>query len=295
MITLLEGEVRKILAALVCLSIFATFLAGLIFWPSSHRPDHPLFYIVERTAPSALVQQAKSYQALVKAQNWDALSHRSVPAMMVGDYRKALPVLARYIPNEKPAAVRIGQWQSTYSSDAGGATTIVLMSNYEKGVLFSTTQFVKSDTDYKVAAFRIQYLTAQEVRSVDFAFDRLNPTRVLFLIIATGLLLFSLYTLYVCLTVKGIPWGWAWALFIALGFTRLNYAWMDGTINWQVLFVGFPVSGYGQDFASSFVFYLTLPLGAALFWGFGIHLKRKPGKMKTGGVRPMILEAEGQS
>ncbi|MDC7693977.1 hypothetical protein PQU94_06735 [Asticcacaulis sp. DXS10W] len=282
---------RKFLAATFCLSVFALFVAGLLFWPSVHRPDHPLFYVVERTAPPAAVREAIAYQKRVKAQDWESLSQRSLPAMMTAEYRKTIPIFAKYIP-AKPDLIRVAQWQTTYTTGQPEITTITLLNKQGDSVLISTVQFVKQVSSYKANNFKINYLNSNDLKSVDFSFARLNSERILFLFISSGVLLFSLYTLYVCLSVKGIPLGWLWAISVAIGFTRLSYFWINNMISWQPLFLGFPVSGYAQGLASSFEFYVTLPLGAILFWASGVKHKRKSAKLPQPPFAPKRSEDE---
>jgi hypothetical protein len=207
-----------------------------------------------------------------------ALAKRFVEGVDLTGLRAKLPLMRNLVPATAPTSKRLVQWFAS-SGPRGTSLSGVHERDYSDRVVRIETQLVKmgADSDWRLANFYVRSATKDEL-----AINRLSltgkPAIVVAVIAATFIaLLFVWATALACLLIENVKWRWLWLPFILVGLTTLR---MDTNGQWSF----FPLSF--QLFAGSFmwtgsafqpwVFGVSVPIGAVLFWIARLRLKPAP-------------------
>ncbi|MBE9528494.1 MAG: hypothetical protein IME99_04570 [Proteobacteria bacterium] len=145
----------------------------------------------------------------------------------------------------------------------------------DKGYVHATALVHNTGPDFMISGFFLEPLPSHLAEYNTFEFKGKSVGAYVMLLLAVVVPLFILYSLYLCLTVKGVPQRYKWFIFIFFGFTSFVFNWTNGLWGFQLLtlhVVGATVLRDG--IYGPWMLTVYVPVGAILFHRKLRHMRR---------------------
>lgn len=141
-------------------------------------------------------------------------------------------------------------------------------------VVLTRTQFAWDKA--AIIDHQVRNLTAADLKAAQFDLKGRTAQHYIFLGIAAVLCGFSLWQLYRCLSVRGIAFGWLWALAILTGVAKVSFNWATGVSQFLPLSFQWPPVALSVTPLDGAILSLSLPVGAIVYAVLNI----KPGRIR---------------
>lgn len=139
--------------------------------------------------------------------------------------------------------------------------------------------------DFMMSGFFLEPLPGHLAEYNTFEFEGKPIRAYVMLFLAIGVPLFILYSLYLCLTVKGVPQRFKWFVFIFFGFTSFVFNWTNELWGFQLLTLHVVGATILRDgIYGPWMLTVYVPVGAILFQRKLRHMRRDA-MAETGGQK----------
>lgn len=259
----------KLFAALFCLFLFYCGIGPVLMPADWYDANGNIDLTVKALAPQSDIVRAEAYGRLIQAQDMAGLRHETDPSILNDDFYKAVPQAAQYTTIEPAKSTRVlGYHTMAFKGTAGDWTNsdIVIAHYYPDKVIIATTWFHEQNGKKLVSGYNVRRLSNADIASLKF--NLLGKEALYYVVLgaAISLLIFSLVTLYICLTRPRVQRRWLWAIFVAFGIVHFGFSWGNGAIIFNLLNFHAPLVTFSQNLLEPVYIHLWLPVGAVLFW-----------------------------
>jgi hypothetical protein len=207
---------------------------------------------------------ARSYIDRLRARNFDEIEKALDPSVRTPNIREILVKMASLIPNQEPTSVKVVGAQSFSATDAKTVNTTFEYSFGDKWLLASVavreTQGVRT-----IVGLNVNPITQSLEAQNRFTLIGKSAVQYSVFIAAIAAVLFSIYSLVVCIRTKFPRRKWLWVLFIVVGFGKLAVNWTTGEWGIAPLSVQLFSASAVAPFYGPWTIAVSLPLGALLF------------------------------
>ena len=259
---------RKTWAAIAVFIAAIMALAGFAGLGDNYDTRQPIYALVGHFVPKDQHDRAEAYVAAMQRQDLATLKAMSDPAVLNADFYASVPKIAAYLPAVRPVSTGAIQYNVTAASD--GRRTAVLTINHvypNGGVVFTTVVF--NLVNNRIEGFQFRSLSPADVQALRFDPLHANAAQAGLLAAALVLIAFTLVTLYRCLSLPGIRFKWLWFIFITAGVCSFRFNWMTQAYVFTPIYIQWGAGGVYQALFEPATVYLSVPLGAILFWATG--------------------------
>ncbi|WP_296596434.1 hypothetical protein [Phenylobacterium sp.] len=214
---------------------------------------------------------ARAFYEAVRTGDLAKVRSLAAPELRTAQADIQLLRLTVVLPKEPPTASDV--LSRSVSSSEGGGETVETREVYDvasrKVVVDARLRRAAAGEPWRVAAFHVSVLSAQDLTANTFTLRDKTPIHYVFLAGGVASLMLMLAAVVKVLRQEGLRWRWAWALFALVGGVTLQMNWATGevTINWftlQLIGAGAVTSLPGL---TPWILTFTLPIGAMLILG----------------------------
>ena len=255
---------KPVMPAIISLVALVLILSGFIWSGDMYSVDAPIYAFVGHFTSKAEYDRAEAYSAAVQKQDMSTLTKLSDPALMTDDFKAIVPQIAGYYPQQSPKSAGVLQYTVAVATGMPRTATLVINHEYNDGVLLTTTSI--DQTTGKVRGFYIHRLTNKDLEKIRFNPLQANSTQLLVLTIALANILFTVFTLYRCLSTKGVKLKWLWFVFITAGIAGIQFNWLTHAFGFALIDIRWGAAGITQGLFEPAVIYINLPIGAVVYW-----------------------------
>jgi hypothetical protein len=239
--------------------------------------------------PAREAQADRAYE-LVRRNDAAGVKAMSTPALAGQDLTGVIWQMQAHVHASAPTRARTISWgQNTVNDDA--AYEVVRLYTHPAGEVQATVTMLRiGDGPWQIDGLHVLRITPEvlkayeaEVEAARFTLAGKSPAHYIVLV-GTGL------SVLVCLVSAAVAgwrrrWGWMVGNLFGIGKVALN--WTTGALFFQPLYVALLGAGFfkGLGATDPWIFSVSLPIPALLFWGLGKWRKKAP-KAKTSRVEP---------
>ncbi|WP_221031469.1 hypothetical protein [Actomonas aquatica] len=214
---------------------------------------------VEAAAESALDQ--------LKAGDFDALAASIDPELRTENLPGALTQMRNLIPPGEELERSLVNYRFNHQTGRDSVYQIAYLSRFPEGSLLSKFEIRRTDGAMVIAKFTVNPLLAEQGTGYSMSLSGKTPLHYIVLALLVLLPAFTLYTLYTCIRDRLRKHKVWWIFFILIGLTQFSLVWNSGEWGVKLIHFNIPCIGFIYDPNQlSWVFSLSLPVGAILYW-----------------------------
>jgi hypothetical protein len=231
------------------------------------------------TAPNDMRAFARVYLDRFRDHDWAAVLKDMDPGLRTGQIQQTIERIAGFFPAGTPLDVHVVS--SAQQEGARGIQTgITFQYHYPDRWLLANVVMTRTGDGFMVTGINVLPMSHPLDEANRFTFAGKGPGNYVVLALAVLLVLFVLATLVVCARTRIARHKWLWLLFIALGFGRVSFDWVDGQVAFSPVAVVPLAAGYSHQsrYTPPFLQF-GLPLGAIVFW---VRRRRLAGESGAG-------------
>lgn len=223
--------------------------------------------------PKNQIAAAEHLVDMVRERRFDEARAAVDPSIRNAD-PAVLEKMAGFFPKGEAFTVRVMNWQTQWHTQVNGPTTgrTLLQLCYvlkHGGAVVASVMFARDGESLSITAVNFLPVTEQQLHANDLDLRSMNGFQTLILLAAVLLDTFAIATFVICLMGPGPRWRvrWLWAILTLFGIFKLNAVWTTGATSFVLMAFMLPPAGMVQMPAGSpWVFGLSLPVGAVLYW-----------------------------
>lgn len=248
-------------------------LGTLIFICPSLLPRQQIDY--SASAPADAVSLAKSASENLRAGKFEAVQailHPKLGTIITPDL---FAKMKGAFPAAAPRKIIVAGWRTTLSKTVGGgdatsSTEIVVSYQYPDRSEVHT-EFVLQRAAGKLLAtgFHVRTFPAQPAHANDLDPTKLQPFSIAYMAIAFLIDIFAAVSFVSCAMGPLPRWRtrWLWMIATLIGVVRYDVVLTTGAATLLPVYLNLPPAGLSQaDMNSPWVVWLTLPVGAVVYW-----------------------------
>lgn len=230
--------------------------------------------------PQEEVALTQSLVTQLAARDFSTIEAIADPDAMPAHLRGTLEQMADLLPREAPKSITtVGAHTHTHKPSDTTTYNLSLEYEYAASWMLVTTQLQRRGDKLLLQGIHFFPRTQSLEAEHRFALEGKGALHYLVLAWAVVVPLFIVITLVVSVRTRIPKRKWLWLLFVAVGLVQFQFNWSNGA--WNLQPVAFNLLGVGvlkSGAAAPWIFTLTLPIGAVVFW-----FKRKVWLREQGG------------
>lgn len=220
--------------------------------------------LMKKWTPPEAESIARKYVDLLREGKLDLIERDLDPSIMDSDVGGTFAKMAAMFPAEAPESIRVVGAHVLHRPEST-ATNITLEYQFPKKWLLVDLTTQRTRNVSTIVGFHVQPLRDSLQNLNRFTLVGKSTDQYLFLIIAIGSLLFSLYVFVLCIVTKNEKRKWLWMLFILLGVSKLAVNWTTGQWNVTLLAIQIPCAMATAPLYGPWTVAASAPLGAILY------------------------------
>jgi len=242
-------------------------------------------FLKEKIVPKVESEFAKVYLNNLQNKNFNYIKQYIDPIIKKDANDEKLLEIADYFPTgELLSTELIGSKVSLFNDNWRGTFTFEYQ--FSNGWAVANVTLKRNDKDLSVIGFHVYQRDTSQKEINQFTLANKSVLQYTVLTLGIVIIFFTLITLYFCIKTPMQKKKWLWILFILTGIGSLGVNWTTGEYGTQFLSINlFASSAASSGPHSPWIFSISIPLGAILFW-----IKRKNFIEKTENKNTLLEE-----
>jgi hypothetical protein len=220
--------------------------------------------LMKKWTPPEAESLARNYVDLLRQGKIDQTQRDLDPSVTDSDVGGTFAKMVAMFPGEAPESIRVVGAHVLHRPESTATNIMLEYQSASQWLLVNiTTQ--RTGNISTIVGFHVEPLRDSLENLNRFTLVGKSTDQYLFLIVAFGSLLFSLYIFVLCIVTKNEKRKWMWMLFILIGVGKLAVNWTTGQWNVTLLAIQIPCAMATAPLYGPWTVAASVPLGAILY------------------------------
>jgi hypothetical protein len=209
---------------------------------------------------------ARNYIDLLRQNKFAQIEKDMDPSLQYLNLRDVLTNMAALLPAQQPVSVKVVGMNTIRESNS---STINATLEYEfpGRWLLANVATKKKDGVVTIVGFHVYQIPDSLEHQNQFTLVGKSFDQYATLFVGTLEVVLSLCAFVVCLRTKMAKGKWLWSIICLLGVGQFGVDWTTGRSSWTALAIHLPPAGAAAPLYGAWVIYVSVPLGAIVFFG----------------------------